>query len=108
MMREWMLRGGAGLALVLLAACSGERASAPEPAPPPSRPAAPPVLPPAPPSAPAVTAMPRGILRLDVPLGEVATLKRQPDGTYKRVCAAPDREARAMLDGVMRSRRARP
>jgi len=31
-------------------------------------------------------------------------LQRLPDGTYKRLCGAPDVQTRTMLEGIMRSR----
>jgi hypothetical protein len=38
-------------------------------------------------------------------ISDVAMLQRLPDGTYKRLCGAPDVQTRTMLEGIMRSRR---
>jgi hypothetical protein len=102
---EWTSRAGAGLALVwalLAGGCGVERNPAPEP---PSL--APPATAPLPPPEPAkVTVMSGGRLRVEAPLTDVATLQRQPDGSYRRVCGAPSPEQRAMLQAVLRARRA--
>jgi len=109
-----MAKGPRWLPLVLtfglpLGACGGDRPAAPvatsaaetaAPAPPPAAPPPPQV-----PSGPNVTVRPDGSASLRGRIGDVAMLRRMPDGSFKRVCAPPDSETRTMLEGMMRARR---
>lgn len=97
-----------------LGACGGERPAAVEPTsaatvapsgPPPA--AAPPaaVQPRHLVAGPNVTVMPDGSAELRPPVGDVAMLRRMPDGTFKRLCGAPDADMRDMIQAKMRARR---
>jgi len=93
-----------------LAACAGDRASAPaEPALAASAPEAPPDPPVAAPPrvipGPNVTVLPDGSAFLGPRVGDVATLRRMPDGTFKRVCGPPEADMRDMIEAKMRARR---
>jgi hypothetical protein len=91
---EWMSRAGVCLLLgCVSAACGAERTE-----PPPVAATAAKVT--------ASVTTTGGVMRMEAPLGDVATLQRQPDGTYKRVCGEPQPEVRTMLEGVIRARRA--
>jgi hypothetical protein len=52
-----------------------------------------------------VTIFPDGSSMIRHRLGDVAMLRRQPDGTYDRTCGPPDPETRTMMEGMMRARR---
>jgi hypothetical protein len=56
-------------------------------------------------AAPEITIASDGSEVLAARVSDVAVLQRLPDGTFKRLCGAPDVETRAMLEGVMRARR---
>ena len=92
-----------------LAACEGERPAPPADAPPAAavaKPAAPAV--PASPQAipgPNVTVLPDGSAVLRPPVGDVAMLRRMPDGTFKRVCGPPEADMRDLIEAKMRARR---
>lgn len=91
---DWLSSGGARWIVVsaaLFGACGGERPP-PEPAPPPAV------------AAPLAARPP--VVRMRAPLSDVATLERQPDGSFKRTCGEPRPEVRAMLEGVLQARRA--
>jgi len=55
-------------------------------------------------SVPEITIAPDGAQVLAPRISDVAMLQRLPDGTYKRLCGAPDVQTRTMLEGIMRSR----
>jgi hypothetical protein len=64
------------------------------------------VIAPSPPaSAPEITIAPDGAEVLAPRISDVAMLQRLPNGTYKRLCGAPDVQTRTMLEGLMRSHR---
>jgi len=52
-----------------------------------------------------VTVLPDGTAELRPPVGDVAMLRRMPDGSFKRVCGAPDADMRDMIQAKMRARR---
>ena len=57
---------------------------------------------------PRITRSADGRRRLDPGVGPVATLRRQPDGSYRQVCGEPSDEVRAVLeDDRLRRRGAR-
>lgn len=97
-----------------LGACGGERAAdtavrSAEVVPPAAAALAPAPAPaataPQPAADPDVTQMPDGSFALAPHVGDVAMLRRMPDGSFKRVCGPPDGEMRTMLEGMMRARR---
>lgn len=49
---------------------------------------------------------PEVMRRLAPPITDVAMLRLQPDGSYRRVCGAPGPAVRAMMDGLTVPRRA--
>jgi hypothetical protein len=51
-----------------------------------------------------VTVFSDGSIEIGPRITNVAMLKLLPNGTYARTCGAPDPEARAMMEGVMRTR----
>lgn len=69
-----------------------------------SLPAAPPPAPKVIPG-PDVTVLPDGSAVLRPRVGDVAMLRRMPDGTFKRVCGAPEADMRDMIQAKMRARR---
>lgn len=93
-----------------LATCVSERPSAPaEPtsvaASAPEAPPASPVATPAVIPGPNVTLLPDGSAILGPRVGDVAMLRRMPDGTFKRVCGPPEADMRDMIEAKMRARR---
>jgi hypothetical protein len=74
-----------------------ERAALTRPAP---EPTATPRRPP-----PQITRSADGRRRLEPGIGPVATLRRQPDGSYRQVCGEPSDEVRAVLENDRRRRR---
>jgi|GEM_PF-3282210 len=72
-------------------------------------PAAPPAAPPPTPGrlipGPDVTLMPDGSAVLAPRVGDVAMLRRMPDGTFRRACGAPEADMRDMIQAKMRARR---
>jgi len=52
-----------------------------------------------------VTMMPDGSAVLGPRVGDVAMLRRMPDGTFKRVCGAAEPDMRDMIQAKMRARR---
>jgi hypothetical protein len=54
---------------------------------------------------PAVTMMPDGSAVLGPRVGDVAMLRRMPDGTFKQVCGAAEPDMRDMIQAKMRARR---
>jgi len=54
---------------------------------------------------PDVTLMPDGSAVLAPRVGDVAMLRRMPDGTFKQVCGAPEADMRDMIQAKMRARR---
>ena len=93
-----------------LAACAGDRPSAPaEPTPAASEPevvsAVPVATPPKVIPGPNVTVLPGGSAILGPRVGDVAMLRRMPDGTFKRVCGPPEADMRDMIEAKMRARR---
>jgi hypothetical protein len=42
---------------------------------------------------------------LRAPIAEVQSLERQPDGSYRRICARPDDQQRASMERPFRARR---
>jgi len=54
---------------------------------------------------PDVTLMPDGSAVLGPRVGDVAMLRRMPDGTFKQVCGAPEPDMRDMIQAKLRARR---
>lgn len=54
---------------------------------------------------PDVTVLPDGSAVLAPRVGDVAMLRRMPDGTFKRVCGPPEPDMRDMIQAKMRARR---
>src|SRR5580765_7319425 len=50
--------------------------------------------------APIVRSLPSGGMMIDPGVRHVATLRRQPDGTFKRTCGPPSDEARAAFETI--------
>lgn len=85
------------LAVLLVGACEGTTPPLPNQSqePPPAVPRA----------RPRVTPMAAGGLMLRAPIAEVQSLERQPDGSYRRICARPDDQQRASMERPFRARR---
>jgi len=49
--------------------------------------------------------MPDGSAVLAPRVGDVAMLRRMPDGTFRRACGAPEADMRDMIQAKMRARR---
>ena len=59
--------------------------------------------------APIVRSLPGGGgMMIDPGVRHVATLRRQPDGTFKRTCGPPSDDARAAFETVRRARKVAP
>ena len=69
---------------------------------------APATPPPAPKVGATVTVFSDGSAELRPPVGDVAMLRRMPDGTFKRVCGKPDQNMRDMIEAKRRQRRGTP
>ena len=95
----------------VLAGCGGERVPAPVEITPSAASTAPPAAP-APATrtreiipGPNVTLLPDGTAELRPPVGDVAMLRRMPDGTFRRACGAPEADMRDMIQAKLRARR---